>query len=419
MTKRAILFVAPHASYRTAPYAEAAQRLRVTPIIASQTRLALVSPGVEGVFVDFTRSEQALTQIVAVARQRAVGAILGTDDATTVMAARAAEQLGLPHNHPESVSFARRKDLARQQQVKAGLATPWFQLLDMSSGSEVDLSTVMYPCIVKPVSLSASRGVIRVNNEAELLGACDRVLRLLKTEPVPVSEKQLLLLEQYIPGQEVAVEALLSDGELQLLTVFDKPDPLEGPYFEETYYISPSRLSAGQQQILANTVAAVCRAYGLRHGPVHAECRINEQGAWILEVAARTIGGLCSRLFRYGTGTDLETVVISHALGQAMELKTTEKGVGVLMIPITEAGVLRRVEGVSEATRIPYIVEVIIDIREGHKLVPLPEASSYLGFIFAEAPDAAAAEAALRAAHVCLTIVVAPELPVVGAGQIN
>lgn len=419
MTDSAILFIAPQASYRTAPYVEAAQRLGVTPIIASQTRLALVSPGAEGVFVDYSRSEQALTQIVAVARQRGVGAIVATDDATTVIAARAAEQLGLPHNRPESVSYARRKDRARQQQFEAGMAVPWFQLLDIPTGPEVDLSSVTYPCVVKPVSLSASRGVIRVNNEAELHNACERVLTLLKTESIPAPEKQLLLLEQYIPGQEVAVEALLSKGELQLLAVFDKPDPLEGPYFEETYYISPSRLSAIDQQHLVTTVSAACRAYGLHHGPVHAECRINDQGVWLLEAAARTIGGLCSRLFRFGTGTDLESVVVGHALGQPVELKTSDKGVGVLMIPITEAGVLRRVEGVSEATRIPYIVDVIIDIREGNKLVPLPEASRYLGFIFAEAPDAAAAEAALRAAHDCLNIVVAPAIPVQGAGRIN
>jgi biotin carboxylase len=242
---------------------------------------------------------------------------------------------------------------------------------------------------------------------------------MLKTEFIPETEKQLLLLEQYIPGQEVAVEALLINGELQLLAVFDKPDPLEGPFFEETYYISPSRLSDHKQQLLVDTVAATCQAYGLRHGPVHAECRINDQGVWILEVAARTIGGLCSRLFRYATGTDLESVVVSQALGRSVELKTTEKGVGVLMIPITEAGIMRRVEGVSEAARIPYIVDVIIDIREGNRLVPLPEASSYLGFIFAEAPNAAAAEAALRQAHACLNIVVAPDLPVQSAGQIN
>jgi len=252
-----------------------------------------------------------------------------------------------------------------------------------------------------------------------LHNACDRVLALLKTESIPEPEKQLLLLEQYIPGQEVAVEALLSKGELQLLAVFDKPDPLEGPYFEETYYISPSRLSAKDQQHLVTTVSAACQAYGLHHGPVHAECRINDQGVWVLEVAARTIGGLCSRLFQFGTGTDLESVVVGHALGQPVELKTSDKGVGVLMIPITEAGVLRRVEGVSEAARIPYIVEVIIDIREGNKLVPLPEASRYLGFIFAEAPDAATAEAALRAAHACLNIVVAPAIPVCGAGRAN
>ncbi|MDH5632320.1 MAG: ATP-grasp domain-containing protein [Gammaproteobacteria bacterium] len=412
----AVVFVAPHASYRIAPYVDAARRLGAVPVIVSQTRLAPVGQDVEGVFVDFADSAQVLERIVGVGRTHRIAAVIGTDDATSVIAARAAQRLGLPHNSPGSVDCTRRKDKARMQQQSAGIPVPWFRLLDSSDGADPDIETISFPCVVKPVSLSASRGVIRANNRAELLQAMARILSILKSETLPIEEKSLLLIEQYLPGREIAFEGLLTEGRLQMLAIFDKPDPMEGPYFEETYYISPSSLSKSVQQSVCDTVAAACRAYGLHHGPVHAECRVNDDGVWMLELAARTIGGLCSRLFRYGTGTDLESTVIAHAIGQPIDVRLQQQAVGVLMIPIAEAGILRRVEGVSEAMRVRFIEEVIIDIREGYRLVPLPEASSYLGFIFAMAPDAVMVEAALRQAHACLNVVVAPELPVSGAG---
>lgn len=415
----AILFVAPHASYRTAPYVKAALAAQILPVIASQSRLAPVSTGEQGVFVDFSDSEQALRSIVDAARQYAVGAIIGTDDATTLLAARASAELGLAHNDCESVSYARRKDRARQRLAERNLPVPGFGGIRLDEPLEPQLAGIQYPCVVKPVSLSASRGVIRANNNDELLAACERIARLLQNESIPESEKQLALVEDFIPGLEVALEAVLTNGELQLLTIFDKPDPLEGPYFEETYYVSPSRLDPGLQQQLKRTVAAACQAYGLYHGPVHAECRINNKGIWVLEVAARTIGGLCSRLFRLGTGMDLETLVIRNALGQPLDLQQQQEAAGVMMIPVPAPGVLRRVEGVSDAVRLPFVREVIIDQREGSPMLPLPEGASYLGFIFATAPDAEKVESALRKAYNCLNIVISPHIEVAGNNPIT
>jgi len=210
------------------------------------------------------------------------------------------------------------------------------------------------------------------------------------------------------------VEAMLYTGELEVLAIFDKPDPLDGPFFEETYYLTPTSYSERIQQEIKSTVLAACQAYGLNEGPVHAECRINDKGIWLIEVAARTIGGMCGRLLSLGTGHSLEELVLLHAMGQKVDVKTVDTAAGVLMIPIPGAGILKRVEGLLEAQRVPYINEVTIEVREGYELVPLPEGNSYLGFIFAEAPTATEAEQALRDAHACLNFVLAPLWKIAG-----
>jgi hypothetical protein len=249
--------------------------------------------------------------------------------------------------------------------------------------------------------------VIRADDSAQLERAIARIAGMLADIP-DREERETLLVEEFIAGYEVAVEGLLSGGHLEILAIFDKPDLLDGPYFEETYYITPSRHAPDFQARIAQRVSEACAAYGLREGPIHAECRINAAGVWILEVAARTIGGLCGRLLRFGTGYGLEELVLLHVLGKRPDTRRETGGAGVLMIPIPQAGILRRVEGVLAAQRVQYIEEVIIDVREGYELVPLPEGASYLGFIFARAPSPAEAEAALREAHACLRVVVAP-----------
>jgi biotin carboxylase len=402
-----VLLIAPRDSYRTAPYIAAAQKVKAELLIASEGSHALAGPGVPGMRIEFGTPEAALAAILAAAPTPGFAAVIGTDDTSIELAALASRALGLPHNPPSAARLARRKDLARACLASAGVRVPRHWRIDLTQPLESQVAAIAYPCVVKPVALSASRGVIRADDPPQLATAIARVRRLLADEK-DVAARDTLLVEQFIPGAEVAIEGLLSAGRLEVLAIFDKPDPLNGPFFEETYYVTPSRHAPEVQQQISDTVASACAAYGLREGPIHAECRINEQGVWMLEVAARTIGGLCGRLLRFGTGCSLEELVLQHALGRRPDTRPISGGAGVLMIPIAQAGILRRVEGLLAAQQVPYVEEVVIDVREGYELVPLPEGASYLGFVFARAPSAAEAEAALRAAHACLRIVVAP-----------
>jgi biotin carboxylase len=404
-----VLIIAPHSSYRTAPFIEAAQKLGIDVLIASEGEHSLVSAFAQGLHVQLKNTEAALDLILEESRVRPFTGIVGTDDSTTELAALAAQHLGLPHNDPQAVRIARRKDLARARLFEAGVPVPWHLCIDLRQPLAPQLDGVRFPCVLKPVALAASRGVIRADDPDELFQAAARIRRILETvEHLADAERRTLLVEDFVPGFEIAVEGMLTGGELEILALFDKPDPLDGPFFEETYYTTPSRLDARTQEQIRLRVNEACAVYGLREGPVHAECRVNERGVWIIEVAARTIGGLCGRLLRFGTGYGLEELVLAHAMGRPLAPERGEGAAGVLMIPVPQAGILRRVEGLSAAKDIPYIEEVHIEIREGYELVPWPEGSSYLGFIFARAPTPEEAEAALRRSHACLNVVVAP-----------
>jgi biotin carboxylase len=279
-------------------------------------------------------------------------------------------------------------------------------IIDLQRPIAPQLDQLDFPCVVKPLSLSG-RGVIRVDDCA--LGmACARIGRFCRREDSDGCAATHLLIETFVSGPEVALEGLLREGRLNVLAIFDKPDPLDGPFFEETYYITPSRHDENIKTRIIRRVEEACQALGLREGPVHAEVRISEGDGIILEVASRTIGGDCARLLRFGTGHSLEDLVISHAVGKPLPVIPQEGGAGVLMIPIPEAGILRRIEGIAQARAVPWIDDILIGIREGYELVPLPEGATYLGFIFAHAPTPAAAEAALRESHAKLKIVVAP-----------
>ena len=404
-----VLLIAPHGSYRTASYIKAANTLNIDVLIASQGEHSIVSDYVQGLHVNFQNEKHAIDVILAEAKKQAFCGIIGTDDTTTELAAKVAEKLSLPHNEPQAVKIAQRKDLARLSLKKSNVKIPVFDLLTTTKSLSEQTIQVDFPAVIKPVALSASRGVIRVNNELELSQAVERIKNILLEErQLDKDIREILLLEEFIPGKEVAIEAMLHNGELDVLAIFDKPDPLEGPFFEETYYITPTSFSDKTQQEIKKTVLESCQAYGLSEGPIHAECRINEKGVWILEVAARTIGGMCGRLLSLGTGYSLEELVLLHAMGKQVEVHAVESASGVLMIPIPGAGILKRVEGLLQAQRIPCISELSIEVRDGYELVPLPEGNSYLGFIFAEAPTVTEAEKALRDAHDCLNIVVAP-----------
>ena len=402
-----VLVIAPHGSYRTSAFVAAARKLGVQALIASEGRHSIVSDYARGLHVDFRDPDAALATLLDAARRDGgFRGVIGTDDSSVELAAEVARALDLPHNPPAAVRLSRRKDLARECLRAAGVRVPAFVRHRFGAPRP---EVPGFPLVIKPVGLSGSRGVIRVDDPAQLDAALKRVAAIAARAGHPDPEvARLCLLETFVPGPEVAVEGMLHHGQLQILTVFDKPDPLDGPFFEETYYTTPSRHPPAVLEALHAEVQAACRAFGLVEGPVHAECRINAEGVWIIELASRTIGGLCGRLLRFGTGHSLEELVLAQAMGGHLPVAPAGGGAGVLMIPIPRAGILRRVEGLLAARRVPGIESIEIQIREGHELVPLPEGSSYLGFIFARGDDPAAAEAALRAAHGHLNIVVAP-----------
>ncbi|HEY5599102.1 MAG TPA: ATP-grasp domain-containing protein, partial [Candidatus Manganitrophaceae bacterium] len=311
-----------------------------------------------------------------------------------------------------STAAAKDKHRLREILTAASVPTPAYQLFSIDEPPEEIVQKVSYPCVLKPTFLSASRGVIRANDPEAFRAAFLRLLQILKNPEVRRkggAAAKRIIVERYIPGREVALEGLLRLGALSLLALFDKPDPLEGPFFEETIYVTPSRLSGSiQQQILKITERATA-ALGLKEGPIHAELRLNDQGIWVIELAARSIGGLCSRTLRFGVGMSLEEIILRSALGIPIEsLEREKRAAGVMMIPIPKAGILTDVEGVAEAKKVPLIEEVTIMIRRKQKVIPLPEGRRYLGFIFARGERPEEVEAALREAHRKLRFEIAP-----------
>ncbi len=408
------LLVSPPQSYRIAPYLQAAAQEGIELVVVSEGRHSLVSAVASGIHVDLTAPvPQALTKITTALKHRRVLAVLGTDDSTVELAACLADHYGLPGNTPASAQATRRKDIARQVMRHAGLPVPEFLVLDIEQPLIPQLQQFRFPGVVKPLMLSGSRGVIRVDNPVALQAAVARIRPILKRSGVSDEyETTHLLLERFISGPEYAVEAILSDGRLDLLAVFEKPEPLNGPFFEETYYIFPALLSKEVEQQVVDSLSAACAAYGLTQGPVHAEFRLAGGQVWIIEIASRTIGGQCARLLEMALGQRLESIVLRNAMGVYRKPARQPGAFGVLMIPTPGAGLLKRVEGIAKAAKIPGIEHIEISIAEGYEIEPLPEGQSYLGFIFARAATNREVQDRLRQAHACLRIIIAPVLPV-------
>jgi biotin carboxylase len=360
--------------------------------------------------LDFTDPDGASRALAEAVRPRKPAAILGTDDQTAVIAARAARLLGLPHDPPEAAEAARNKRLSRERLRSAGVPVPRFQIVSLDGAIPEGVS---FPCVVKPLVLSGSRGVIRADGPADLRAALDRVARLLRSPQVAVrrdAELSSVLVEEFLAGPEVAVEGLLTRGELTVLALFDKPDPLDGPYFEETLYVTPSRHPDELQREVARATASAARALGLTHGPIHAELRLTREGPRILEVAARSIGGLCGRALRFGVGVTLEELLLLHALGRPPAVVRERAAAGVLMLPIRRGGVLREVRGLAQARAVPGVTDVVVTAHPDEELVPLPEGASYLGFAFARGETPEEVEAALRRAGSFIDPVLDPKL---------
>jgi len=387
----------------------------VEAVVGTDRRQALedLQPG-RTLTLDLAHPDRAADGIVAFAARHPLCAVVPTDDLTADSAARAAARLGLPHNPPEAALAARRKDLLRHALSAGGIPTPRHRLLppEVDPGGMARDQT--YPCVLKPLGLSASRGVIRADDPAAFIAAVRRIRSILVRPDVLErlgDTPRAILIEEFIPGGEVAVEGLLVRGELTILAIFDKPDPLEGPYFEETIYVTPSRRPSAEQETITRTTAAAARAVGLVEGPLHAELRLGAAGPVVLELAARSIGGLCSRALRFGTGLTLEEVIIAHALGRDVaSLQREAPAAGVMMIPIPRTGVLREVRGQEAARAVDGIVDLTISATPGKPIETLPEGSSYLGFLFARAGTPDEVEKALRAAHAHLSIVIDPTL---------
>jgi biotin carboxylase len=362
------------------------------------------------VTIDFTRPDLAARQAAQFAAQHPVHGVAGVDDDTVVAGAAIATALGLSGNPVHAAESARDKHQQRCVLRWAKVPVPRFSLHAIDEDAAMLGNRVVYPCVIKPLRLAASRGVIRADSPAAFVTAHARLAAILGSADAARCGEPAkhFLIEQYIPGPEVALEGLLRQGRLIPLALFDKPNPLDGPFFEETIYVTPSRLPERWQDELIRCAADAAAALGLVEGSIHAELRWHD-GPWLIELAARPIGGRCSAVLRFDDGgapASLEELVISHALGLPLPATRLEPGAaGVMMIPVPGAGELREVRGIEQAKAVPLVEDVLITAHPGEMLVPWPEGSRYPGFIYARGTTPVEVETALRGAHRCLQFV--------------
>ena len=417
-----VLLLSTTTGYQLRSFNDAAEQLGIELVFATDRCQQLDDPWRDrALAVRFHEEAASIESIVAEARRSAFQGVLAVGDRPTILAARVAARLGLPGNSPEAATASSNKLAARQRLAAAGLAVPsYFTLPAVGDGRRAAAdSRIAFPCVLKPLGLSGSRGVIRADSPAEWAAAFDRISALLARVDVRAARSGLeseVLVERFIPGNEFAVEGVLTDGDLQVFTIFDKPDPLDGPFFEETVYVTPSSLGPTSQCGLVSTIQQATDALGLWHGPIHAECRVGPDGVFVLEVAARPIGGLCSKALRFADGSTLEHVLLRHAIGEDVRALARESvASAVMMIPIPKRGWLKRVDGEAAARAVPGVEDVHITARIGQLLERLPEAGSYLGFIFARAASATDADAAVRAAHARLSFTIESAIEMVKA----
>ncbi len=422
MPPKRILLFAAKLGYQTRSFEDAARKLGIDLVYVTDRCHQLEDPWNDRALpVKFESPEAAALTVIENSRSTRVDGILAIGDRPVVSAAYAARGLGIAYNHPLSVEACRNKFRLREIFRDAGLRTPWFRNIPVNPVPEPALLGISYPCVLKPLSLSASQGVIRANNRDEFIAAASRIRKLLDSPEVRASREphlDRLILEGYIPGEEVAVEGLLVDGNLRILAIFDKPDPLVGPYFEETIYTTPSRHSSAVQIEIEQSMRSAVAAVGLSHGPVHAEFRLNEQGVWPIEVAPRPIGGLCARALRFVTPLSAETIGLEELLLRfAAELPVASyerepHASGVMMIPVPRSGIFEGVAGIDAARAVQGVTDVVMTAREHDAITAWPEGSSYLGFLFAQADTPDEVESVLRAALTKLNFRIVSPLPV-------
>ena len=422
-----VLLLATTTGYQTRSFGEAAERLGVKLVFATDRCDTLDDPWQDqAIPIRFHDESASVEAILAAARTTPFDGVLVVGDRPTVIGALVAEALGMPGHPSGAVAAARNKRLTRERLHACGLPVPRFVAVSIDAELSGLLPRLSFPCVVKPVALAGSRGVMRANDVEELNQAFERLRKLLKSRDILAERSDAhhtALIEAFIPGREFALEGLLHHGVLHVLAIFDKPDPLDGPFFEETLYITPSSVSDETARSIERSVARAADALGLRHGPIHAECRANADGVFVIEVAARPIGGLCSRALRFvkrgresfpdEPSISLEELLIRHSLGESPEKWGREStSSGVMMIPIPARGIYRRVSGEDEAREVAGIVDIRITAKADQLLIPLPEGASYLGFIFARGGTPDFVDRALRMAHDQLHFTVDPALPV-------
>jgi ATP-grasp domain/L-amino acid ligase C-terminal domain 2 len=419
--KRVLLF-ATTTGYQTRMFGEAAERLSAKLLFATDRCDQLEDPWWDGAIpVRFHEESPGVDAVLAAAADAPIDGLLAVGDRPAVAAAVAAERLGLTSHSPRAARAARDKRLMRDRLRAAGLPVPTFHVISRNANARDVAWNSTWPVVVKPAVLSGSRGVLRADNQAELVAAVERVQRLLEAPDVRAlrdSAADQILIESFIPGREYALEGVVDHGVLRTLAIFDKPDPLDGPLFEETIYVTPSRASDRVQERIHDAIATAAAVLGLYHGPVHAECRVNDTGVHVLEIAARPIGGLCARALSFvrsgGESAPLEELLLRHALSERLDGWRREPAAsGVMMIPIPAAGIYRGVEGTDDARAVAHIYDLQITAKPDQLLVPLPEGSSYLGFLFAKANRPDEVERALRQAHARLAFTIDRALPMV------
>jgi len=420
LSKRVLLF-ASKLGYQTRAFGSVAEKLGVELVLVTDRCHRLEDPWRDqAIPVHFENPEDAAASILRAQRGHRIDGILALGDRPTPTAAYAARSLAIPFHHPSSVIACRNKLRMREIFRDSGLPVPKFHSLPFHPPAEPALLGISYPCVLKPLSLSASQGVVRANNREEFLAAATRLKHLLESPEIRVTREPNLdqmLVEDYLPGREVAAEGLLTEGQLRILAIFDKPDPLEGPFFEETIYITPSRLPLDLQHSIETSFRSAAAALGLSHGPVHGEFRINEHGVWPIEIAPRPIGGMCAQALRFvpakQPATSLEELLLRHSLGlPGADAPREQLASGVMMIPVPQSGTFQEMEGLEHSLQTPGVTSIEITARLYDYIVAWPEGASYLGFIFARGTDPEDVEAAIRAAHAKLHFTLVPGLPV-------
>ena len=419
-----VLLLATTTGYQTRMFGDAAERLGVDLVFATDRCDVLDDPWRDrAIPVRFHDEDASVSAILEHAASQPINGVLVVGDRPTVVAALAAQELRLTSHQPLAAAVSRNKLLTRERLRDCDLLRPWFFPTTVDADAKELAQMIEFPCVIKPLTLSASRGVMRADDRVAFVEAFERLRALLasaevRAERVPdEGAYDTILVEGFIDGWEFALEGIMHHGALNALALFDKPDPLDGPFFEETIYVTPSTAPDAMQWDILDAVARAAAAIGLTHGPIHAECRVNSRGVYILEVAARPIGGLCARSLRFqrkgeGPLVSLEELLLRHALGESpADWRREAAASGVMMIPIPRRGVCRAVTGLDEATAVPGIDEVQITAKTDQVLVPLPEGASYLGFIFAHAATPDAVERSLRDAHARLRFTIDPELP--------